>query len=236
MRPSGADFIPRARYAHLSAVSGSRLYIIGGQDLQNAWLDDVCVYDMHTRRWTVRRDYPRHAGTYRSVAVAAHLRVRDPAREAEARTATASSEKAGAALGPPGGRFALERRPSSAKGEYTPSENLIHLPYSADATDDFPNDIYLYSNYNVSGTLSIEKSFISDDGYFTVYRCETGTGSFLSTAWDERFSVERTLCPDDRQCAPSRFAFSIWCYLRDTSYFCRYLSSTLLSILLHMGS
>lgn len=157
IRPGG-DFSPRARYAHLSSVSGARLYIIGGQDLQNAWLDDVCVYDLRARRWAARRDYPRHAGTYRSVAVAAQLRVRDPAREAEARTATASSERPGLNLGPPGGRFTLDRHPPSAKGEYTSSENLIHLPYSTDATEDFPNDIYLYSNYNVSephGRISV---------------------------------------------------------------------------------
>lgn len=147
---AGGEFTPRARYAHLSSVSGARLYVVGGQDLQNAWLDDVCVYDLRARRWAARRDYPRHAGTYRSVAVAAQLRMRDPACEAEARTATTISERAGASLGPPGGRFTLDRRPPSAKGEYTPSENLIHLPYSTDPTDDFPNDIFLYSNYNVS--------------------------------------------------------------------------------------
>lgn len=139
-------FIPRARYAHLSSVSGPRLYIVGGQDLQNAWLDDVCVYDLRARRWATRRPYPRHAGTYRSVAVAAQQRVRDPAQEAEEdRTA----HNASSSLGPPGGRFSVDRRPPSGKAEYTSSENLVHLPYSTEPTDDFPNDIFLYSNYNV---------------------------------------------------------------------------------------
>ncbi|KAH8113565.1 galactose oxidase [Phellopilus nigrolimitatus] len=141
-----ATFIPRARYAHLSAVSGTRLYVIGGQDLQNAWLDDVCVYDLRARRWAARRPYLRHAGTYRSVAVAAQLRVRDPAKENEGRTAGASGS--GQSIGPPGGRFAVNRQPSSGKGEYTPSEDLVHLPYSTDPTDDFPNELFLYSNYN----------------------------------------------------------------------------------------
>ncbi|EJC99052.1 galactose oxidase [Fomitiporia mediterranea MF3/22] len=139
------DFVPRARYAHLSAVSGARLYIVGGQDLQNAWLDDVCVYDLKAHRWAARRPYPRHAGTYRSVAVAAQLRVRDPAREGgEDRTAQNSASS----LGPPGGRFNVDKRPPSGKGDYTSSDKLVHLPYSTEPTDEFPNDIFLYSNYN----------------------------------------------------------------------------------------
>ncbi|KAL5524836.1 hypothetical protein ACEPAF_9982 [Sanghuangporus sanghuang] len=139
------EFVPRARYAHLSSVSGSRLYIIGGQDLQNAWLDDICVYDLRAKRWASRKPYPRHAGTYRSVAVAAQLRVRDPARE---NTGDRTAHTAESSLGPLGGRFNVEKRPPSSKGEYTPSENLVHLPYSTEATDESPNEIFLYSNYN----------------------------------------------------------------------------------------
>lgn len=69
-------FIPRARYAHLSSVTSNKLFVIGGQDLNNLWLDDVCVFDLNTRRWVHRREYPRHSGTYRSVAVSGDLRVR----------------------------------------------------------------------------------------------------------------------------------------------------------------
>jgi hypothetical protein len=32
----------------------------------------------------------------------------------------------------------------------TSRETLIHLPYSTQPTDDLPNEIFLYSNYNVS--------------------------------------------------------------------------------------
>ncbi|KAI5123174.1 hypothetical protein M0805_000874 [Coniferiporia weirii] len=147
--PDDASLTPRARYAHLSAVSGARLYVIGGQDLQNAWLDDVCVYDLRARRWAARRPYQRHAGTYRSVAVAAQLRVRDPAREAADRQGQEQRQGRGQGIGPPGGRFNVDRRPPTGKsGEYTQTEDLVHLPYSTDPTDEFPNDIYLYSNYN----------------------------------------------------------------------------------------
>ena len=137
---SGSSFVPRARYAHLSGISGGRLHIIGGQDLQNAWLDDICVYDLRARKWAARRPYPRHAGTYRSVAVAAQWRVRDPQKEVAENRATG--------LGPLGARFGQSSEP--AVKEFTQSESLVHLPYSTEATDDHPNDIYLYSNYNVS--------------------------------------------------------------------------------------
>ena len=167
------EFVPRARYAHLSAVSGSRLYIIGGQDLQNAWLDDICVYDLRTRRWAAKKSYPRHAGTYRSVAVAAQLRVRDPANEnAEDRTA----HNADSSLGPLGGRFNVDKRPPSSKGEYTPSENLVHLPYSTEATDEFPNEIFLYSNYNVRAHPVQAWRLRDLTVLHPVHRCKTGAG------------------------------------------------------------
>lgn len=136
---STSSLAPRARYAHLSAISGGRLHIIGGQDLQNAWLDDICVYDLRLRKWAARRSYPRHAGTYRSVAVAAEWRVRDPQKEVAENRATG--------LGPLGMRFGSNVGQTTK--EFTSSESLVHLPYSTEATDDFPNDIYLYSNYNV---------------------------------------------------------------------------------------
>lgn len=139
-QPQTHAFTPRARYAHLSSVTAHRLVVIGGQDLNNVWLDDVCVFDLRTRRWAARRPYPRHAGTYRSVAVAAELRVRFPGEE--------NRERAGTAAGR-GFRVDAGRE----KGEHTPSESLVHLPYSTEPTDEFPNDIYLYSNYNVSPSL-----------------------------------------------------------------------------------
>ncbi len=111
-------FVPRARYAHLSSVTGNRLFVIGGQDLNNLWLDDVCVFDLESRAWVHRREYRRHSGTYRSVAVSANMRTRFPAEEMK------SSALKSASLGPPGGRYKTDKRPSSAKGEYTCSENL----------------------------------------------------------------------------------------------------------------
>ena len=69
---------PQPRYAHLSCVSGDRLFIIGGQNLDNSWLNDVCIYDLRSRTWILKRDYPHDRGVYRSVAVSANSRVHLP--------------------------------------------------------------------------------------------------------------------------------------------------------------
>lgn len=139
--PVSDSNVPRARYAHLSSVSADRLFIIGGQDFFNTWLDDVCVFDLLAKVWVQRRDYPRHCGTYRSVAVSSSLCVRLPSEEIR-NTPTPST------LGPPGTRFQHDKIPSPS-AEFTSSESLNHLPYSTAPSEDHPSDIYLYSNYNV---------------------------------------------------------------------------------------
>ncbi|TFK40663.1 regulatory protein ral2 [Crucibulum laeve] len=132
--------VPRARYAHLSSVTADRLFVIGGQDFYNTWLDDVCVYDLLAKTWVQRTEYPRHCGTYRSVAVSSNMSVRLPQEEIQA-------TQPSALLGPSGTRFQSENAPTGHI-EATASDALIHLPYSAAPTEDHPADIYLYSNYN----------------------------------------------------------------------------------------
>ncbi|KAG1885049.1 hypothetical protein F4604DRAFT_1952096 [Suillus subluteus] len=138
---SGAEtLVPKPRYAHLSSVSADRLFIIGGQDLSNVWLDDIYVYDLLGRAWVQRRNFPHHCGTYRSVAVSTNQRVRLPQEEIHSTDTTPI-------LGPPGARFRPEKSPPSTQA-FTSSDSFVHMPYSAPPTDDFPDDIYLYSNYN----------------------------------------------------------------------------------------
>ncbi|KAG7088298.1 hypothetical protein E1B28_012308 [Marasmius oreades] len=134
--PVSETFVPRARYAHLSSVTADRLFIIGGQDFFNTWLDDICVYDLLGKTWVQRRDYPRHCGTYRSVAVASNLCVR-----------RAHDEKRDSSnLGAPGTRFRDTDTPTQL--DFTSTDSLVHLPYSTAPTEDYPSNIYLYSNYN----------------------------------------------------------------------------------------
>ncbi|KAI0322009.1 galactose oxidase [Amylostereum chailletii] len=126
--------LPKARYAHLTSVSGNRLFIVGGQDLNNVWLDDVYVYDLQLRGWSSRRDYPRHCGTYRSVAVSGALRVRMPQEELRDATTPTPSRHT----------FRNDTSPTS----HTNPSSFTYLPYSAPPTDGFPTNVYLYSNYN----------------------------------------------------------------------------------------
>ena len=136
---------PRSRYAHLSSVAGDRLFIIGGQDFFNTWLDDVCIFDLVSQSWVQRRDYPRHCGTYRSLAVSSTTVVRSPQDES----------RSSLTLGPAGSRFKSPKPPSIPPDDITSSESLIHLPYSVPPTDDHPCNIYLYSNYNVRSNSSV---------------------------------------------------------------------------------
>ncbi|KAF7314500.1 hypothetical protein MKEN_00923000 [Mycena kentingensis (nom. inval.)] len=133
------NLVPRARYAQLSAVTGDRLFIIGGQDFYNTWLDDICVYDLLAKTWSEKRDYPRHCGSYRSVAVSSSMCVRFPKEELR-------NSKLPNPLGPSGTRFQTPNAPPTE--DTTASDSLNHLPYSAPPDDEHPSDIYLYSNYN----------------------------------------------------------------------------------------
>jgi len=153
------SLIPRARYAHLSSVSSDMLFIIGGQDLANGWMDDIHVYDLPGRKWVYRSDYPRHCGTYRSVALSSPLHVRDPSSEP---------------LPPPPERFHPES-PGSAL-PVTQPESFVELPYSTPATSNQPSEIFLYSNYNVRSVYCFVSIFTPSLTclFGSVYRCQTG--------------------------------------------------------------
>ncbi|KAJ7603822.1 hypothetical protein FB45DRAFT_770234 [Roridomyces roridus] len=119
------SLLPQARYAHLASVTADRLFIIGGQDYYNIWLTDVCVYDLITQTWSETRDHPVHCGSYRSIAVSSSQVVRFPEVEL------------------PDGRDS----PVLCQGDLS-SPSLVHLLYSAAPDNDYPSNIYLYSNRN----------------------------------------------------------------------------------------
>ncbi|KAF8527459.1 galactose oxidase [Hysterangium stoloniferum] len=128
---SPQSLTPRARYAHLSSVSSDMLFIIGGQDLANGWLDDIHVYDLPSRTWVHRGEYPRHCGTYRSVALSSTLCVRNPGTEP---------------LPPPAQRFRPDTAPSVLP--IASPDTFVELPYSTPPSPTLPSEIFLYSNYN----------------------------------------------------------------------------------------
>lgn len=169
------SLVPRARYAHLASITADRLFIIGGQDFDNVWLDDICVYDLVAKVWVQRRNHARRCGTYRGVAISSNMCVRFPEEEREASQSVAT-------LGPAGARFREDKIPPSSP-EFTSPESLNRLPYSTLPTEDHPSDIYLYSNYNVRKLSSLFRfSPFSHLCLGIVYRCQTRARGHLPTS------------------------------------------------------
>lgn len=48
---------PSPRYAHLSCIANNCLVIIGGQDLQNRYLQEISVLDLERMVWVETRRY-----------------------------------------------------------------------------------------------------------------------------------------------------------------------------------
>ena len=172
---------PKPRHSHLSSVTLDRLFIIGGQDLRNVWLDDVYVYDLWEKAWIRYCCYPRHYGTYLTVAAAADQCVRIPGSGGSAEQSNPGlSQTPRSSILPPSPTSSLPPqsllsplslapstlysptsppvpvtsnfqavRPPHSDSANSRSGFSSHLPYSAPPTDDYPCNVYLYSNYNV---------------------------------------------------------------------------------------
>ncbi|PIA12869.1 hypothetical protein COEREDRAFT_50616, partial [Coemansia reversa NRRL 1564] len=57
---------PSPRYAHLSTLLGSRLLVVGGQDLEEQYVEELNVFDLQLGKWVLRSPFPRAVGLYRS--------------------------------------------------------------------------------------------------------------------------------------------------------------------------
>ncbi|KAF9360115.1 hypothetical protein BGX26_010457 [Mortierella sp. AD094] len=60
---------PKPRYAHLSSISGSKLIVIGGQDIGNQYIEEINVLDLDSWQWVSSMPFDKHCGSYRSIAV-----------------------------------------------------------------------------------------------------------------------------------------------------------------------
>jgi leucine-zipper-like transcriptional regulator 1 len=152
-----ADLVetPRPRHSHLSIISSDCLFVVGGEESNNTWLDDIHVYDLTEHAWIQAWRFPRPSGTYLNVVACAEHYVH------------LSND------GLPGNIGSPQWTPSLISGRTSPASSLpspltigsvtyldngadvsissppCHLPYSAEPSDEFPCDIYMYSNYNV---------------------------------------------------------------------------------------
>lgn len=57
---------PLPRYAHLATLLGTRLLLVGGQDLDEKYVEELNVFDLRQGRWVIRSPFPRAVGLYRS--------------------------------------------------------------------------------------------------------------------------------------------------------------------------
>jgi hypothetical protein len=87
------QFLPSARYAHLSAVSRDKLVVFGGQRHDNTWIYEISAYDLKRRVWVSKTPQPEshglHSkGAYRSVALSTNQRVIFPHSDSHTFTGT----------------------------------------------------------------------------------------------------------------------------------------------------
>ena len=223
---------PRPRYAHLSAISSSRLYIIGGQDMTNQWLDDIHVYDLSRRLWLEKREYPRHCGTYRSVAVSGLLTVRNPVKEGWS-TKRAESPFAGLKRATSPTDSMLHPHPLQAQ-----SDQLVYMPYSSEPTVDHPSEIHLYSNYNVSlrpfrFPYCVLNVWELSMAVTPVYRRSTGTrGNHSHPGIIHHFGAIRR---NGRSGASPRSSIPHWSHPRELSHHCGNVPRSIIPVIFSLG-
>ncbi|KAG0166862.1 hypothetical protein DFQ28_010146 [Apophysomyces sp. BC1034] len=62
-------FSPMPRYAPLAAINQDKLIVIGGQDLNNNYVNEINVFDLQSLEWIQSKPFEKQAGAYRAVAV-----------------------------------------------------------------------------------------------------------------------------------------------------------------------
>ncbi|KAI9344113.1 hypothetical protein BD770DRAFT_329082, partial [Pilaira anomala] len=61
-------YSPQSRYAHLASIAEDKLIVIGGQDLDNNYLDEMNVLNLKNWEWEQVKTFEKHVGAYRSIA------------------------------------------------------------------------------------------------------------------------------------------------------------------------
>ncbi|KAG1057239.1 hypothetical protein G6F43_000901 [Rhizopus delemar] len=88
-------YSPQPRYAHLSTVIEDRLIILGGQDLENNYLDEMNILNLKTWEWEAIKALEKHVGAYRSMAVTVPFIVKPEIEKNEEGMRTMVQEKGG---------------------------------------------------------------------------------------------------------------------------------------------
>ncbi|CAG8544801.1 13978_t:CDS:2 [Ambispora leptoticha] len=149
---------PRPRYAHLASITANKLVIVGGQDMKNYYIEQINVLDLDQWCWTYSRTFEKHCGAYRSVAVSSTCHTNLPLfANSVGQNLVGSSKEASVSNSyinesrpstPDVDLSQRLRRSSSSQSFHSSRNSVYRFSYTTYVTEDNPNPIYLYSNYN----------------------------------------------------------------------------------------
>ncbi|KAG1447823.1 hypothetical protein G6F56_009137 [Rhizopus delemar] len=66
-------YSPQSRYAHLATVVEDKLVVLGGQDLESNYIDEMNVLNLNTWEWEMIKAIDKDVGAYRSMATTVPL-------------------------------------------------------------------------------------------------------------------------------------------------------------------
>ncbi|KAI8064679.1 hypothetical protein BC940DRAFT_369014 [Gongronella butleri] len=135
-------FAPRARYAHLAEVMDDRLIVIGGQDGNNSYLQELNILDLHSWEWVQVKDIEKQVGAYRSIAISTPPGTRLPSAIKDNLAAAA------AAAADDYHHQGTGNANSNGNNNAASAAAAAAAAAAAVAAADEPNPIYLYTNYN----------------------------------------------------------------------------------------
>lgn len=130
---------PLPRYAHLSTIANGCLIILGGQDILNQYIEQMCCLDLASMTYVQRSEWKGHAGTYRSIAVSRQHSIHPGG----------TSKRDGYSLGERVGRMSISANDSeytSGAEVHSQLDETLQLPYTIPAMAEEP--VYTYTNHN----------------------------------------------------------------------------------------
>ncbi|KAI7890226.1 uncharacterized protein EV154DRAFT_544159 [Mucor mucedo] len=139
-------YSPQSRYAHLSSVTEDKLIVVGGQDLDNNYLDEMNVLNLKTWDWEQVKTFEKHVGAYRSIAVTAPPGTRIPSNSYMMKNEDSSTTAVDDLNDLENDASAINT--NNLNGASHRTSTVRQFSSSSLQTPDEPNPIYLYTNYN----------------------------------------------------------------------------------------
>lgn len=139
-------YSPQSRYAHLSSVTEDKLIVVGGQDLDNNYLDEMNVLNLKTWDWEQVKTFEKHVGAYRSIAVTTPPGTRIPSNSYMMKNEDSSATAVEETNETENDSSAINS--NNLNGASHRTSTVRQFSSSSLQTPDEPNPVYLYTNYN----------------------------------------------------------------------------------------